>query len=105
MQPGWGKNSIGYHADDGRLYHESGSGTVFGPKCLVGDKIGCWINGCRVQRGLGVRITVNAVFTRNGKKVGERQFVYGLFHLYPAVGMHSSGEKVKFIFEAKRPGV
>ncbi|XP_053387999.1 uncharacterized protein LOC123543954 [Mercenaria mercenaria] len=41
-QPGWGKDSIGYHAD-GLLYDGIGTGKKFGPKCNVGDRIGCGI--------------------------------------------------------------
>ena len=34
--PGWNRDSIGYHADDGKLYHERGMGVNFGPKCAKG---------------------------------------------------------------------
>ncbi|XP_053388270.1 E3 ubiquitin-protein ligase TRIM33-like isoform X2 [Mercenaria mercenaria] len=40
--PGCGKRSIGYHAN-GLLYNGSGSGKKCGPKCNVGDRIGCGI--------------------------------------------------------------
>ena len=29
--PGWNVNGIGYHDDDGRLFHHDGRGTQFGP--------------------------------------------------------------------------
>ncbi|XP_053388031.1 uncharacterized protein LOC123541731 [Mercenaria mercenaria] len=47
-QPGWGEGSIGYHADDGLLYNGTGTGKTFGPKCNVGDRIGCGIIGITV---------------------------------------------------------
>ena len=39
--PGWNKDSIGYHADDGHLYHERGIGEDFGPQCTEGNIAFC----------------------------------------------------------------
>ncbi|XP_060555473.1 SPRY domain-containing protein 3-like isoform X2 [Ruditapes philippinarum] len=53
-QPGWKENSIGYHGDDGRLYHERGTETQFGPTWHVGDKIGLqtyMFLTCRLEQG------------------------------------------------------
>ncbi|XP_015226162.1 PREDICTED: SPRY domain-containing protein 3-like [Cyprinodon variegatus] len=41
--PGWNKGSIAYHADDGKLFHGSGVGDPFGPRCFEGDIMGCGI--------------------------------------------------------------
>ncbi|XP_059175650.1 SPRY domain-containing protein 3-like [Physella acuta] len=41
--PGWNNGSIAYHADDGKLFHGSGMGVRFGPKCSMGDTMGCGI--------------------------------------------------------------
>ncbi|BFZ04285.1 hypothetical protein BsWGS_07324 [Bradybaena similaris] len=41
--PGWNIGSIAYHADDGKLFHGSGMGVRFGPKCSKGDIMGCGI--------------------------------------------------------------
>ncbi|GFN87705.1 lipoxygenase homology domain-containing protein 1-like [Plakobranchus ocellatus] len=41
--PGWNHGSIAYHADDGKLFHGSGMGMHFGPKCSLGDVMGCGI--------------------------------------------------------------
>ncbi|XP_065198737.1 SPRY domain-containing protein 3-like [Sycon ciliatum] len=41
--PGWHAGSIGYHADDGCLFHENGHGCQFGPECAVGDRMGCGV--------------------------------------------------------------
>ena len=35
--PGWNRDSIGYHADDGKLFHEKGYGANFGPTCTQGN--------------------------------------------------------------------
>lgn len=41
--PGWNKGSIGYHADDGKIFTGSGKGDPFGPRCHKGDRMGCGI--------------------------------------------------------------
>lgn len=41
--PGWNKDSIAYHADDGKIFMGSGIGDAFGPRCHKGDKMGCGI--------------------------------------------------------------
>jgi hypothetical protein len=41
--PGWNKGSIGYHADDGKIFIGSGVGAPFGPRCHKGDRMGCGI--------------------------------------------------------------
>ena len=64
-QPGWNQNSCGYHADDGNLYHERASGTVFGPACTDGDRMGCGVDFSANQSSS----YVNVFFTKNGKQV------------------------------------
>uniref|UniRef100_UPI00358E8637 SPRY domain-containing protein 3 n=1 Tax=Myxine glutinosa TaxID=7769 RepID=UPI00358E8637 len=41
--PGWNRGSIAYHADDGKIFHGSGVGDPFGPRCSKGDVMGCGI--------------------------------------------------------------
>ncbi|XP_031700612.1 SPRY domain-containing protein 3-like isoform X1 [Anarrhichthys ocellatus] len=41
--PGWSRGSVAYHADDGKIFHGSGVGDAFGPRCLKGDIMGCGI--------------------------------------------------------------
>ena len=41
--PGWNAGSVGYHADDGKLFKEKGHGDEFGPPCTEGDRMGCGI--------------------------------------------------------------
>ena len=64
-QPGWNENSSGYHAVNGRLYHESGWGTKFGPTCTDGDRMGCGVD-FKTKYNSGY---VNVFFTKNGKQV------------------------------------
>ncbi|XP_063064211.1 SPRY domain-containing protein 3 [Engraulis encrasicolus] len=41
--PGWSRGSVAYHADDGKIFHGSGVGDPFGPRCFEGDLMGCGI--------------------------------------------------------------
>ena len=92
--PGWNRNSVGYHADDGKLYHENGMGIAFGPTCTKGDRMGCGVD-FNSEDGSGY---LNVFFTKNDKHVGHlvrmRRPPYGL---YPLIGLHSRGEKVKYL--------
>ena len=82
--PGWNRNSCGYHADDGKLYQESGMGRPFGPTCTDGDRMGCGVE-YSTDSGPGY---VSVFFMKNGKQVGEsvriKRPIYGL---YPLIGM------------------
>ena len=92
--PGWNRNGVGYHADDGRMFYQDGYGKAFGPLCTDGDRMGCGVDfesedhsGC-----------VNIFFTKNGKQVGDlvriKKPIYGL---YPLIGLHSRGEQVRYL--------
>lgn len=65
--PGWSMDSIGYHSDDGKLFHEEGKPerTVYGPVCGVGDVMGC---GADFEEGSLNRVRV--WFTKNGELAG-----------------------------------
>ena len=41
QMPGWKRESVGYHSDDGKLFVGRGQGVNFGPQCEVGDRMGC----------------------------------------------------------------
>lgn len=41
--PGWQKNSIAYHSDDGRCFHGTGWGNQYGPTCKTGDVMALWV--------------------------------------------------------------
>ena len=113
--PGWNIDGIGYHANDGMLFHtyetenldplqshvlaSSGKGVPFGPTSTTGDRMGC---GVDFDSDVGYGY-VNIFFTRNGHQVGEliklKRPTYGL---YPLVGLHSSGEKVRYLGHCRR---
>ena len=65
--PGWSTDGIGYHSDDGKLFHEEGKPelTVYGPICGVGDVMGC---GADFEEGSLDRVRV--WFTKNGELAG-----------------------------------
>ena len=90
-QPGWDSNSIGYHGDDGNLFHEQGHGKDWkGTPFQEGDVIGCGIDfdsdaipGC-----------CSVFFTKNGELIDAINTKIPNGGFYPMVGMHSQGEKV-----------
>ena len=92
-QPGWRDNSVAVHGDDGRMFQNSGMGTAFGPAWKKYDVI-----------GLGIRSPTNCCmpyskvqvyFTLNGAELGHTSQVVPPSGLFPTIGMHSEGEKVK----------
>ncbi|KAL8603792.1 hypothetical protein ACOMHN_058527 [Nucella lapillus] len=94
-QPGWRVNSVGYHADDGRLYKGAGHGMPFGPKCRKGDRMGCGIRFEDRQDQYAI-----VFFTRNGSEIGKTKVKVPPGGFHPAVGMHSEGEEVQLHLQA-----
>ncbi|KAH9331522.1 hypothetical protein KI387_003630, partial [Taxus chinensis] len=82
-QPGWNRNTFGYHGDDGLIFHNSGLGRPFGPTYTTGDTVGAGVNNA----------SQDVFFTRNGEFIGSitRDFDGDLF---PTVGLHSLDERV-----------
>ncbi|GAB1605036.1 SPRY domain-containing protein 3-like isoform X1 [Argonauta hians] len=93
-QPGWKVDSIGYHADDGRLYKACGMGRPFGPKCFTGERMGCGIKFDQTDVS-GVRPLVKVFFTKNGDEIGTVVVPWPHGGLFPIVGLHSEGEEVE----------
>ena len=99
--PGWNTNSIGYHADDGKLFHQAGWGSAFGPTCKKGDRMGVGID-FETECGVG---NVKVWFTKNGEMVGGRsiQVIRPVKGLYPIIGLHSHKECVRYLGHSHRP--
>ena len=97
--PGWNRNGIGYHADDGRMFHQDGFGRAFGSTCTEGDRMGCGVDyDGECEAGY-----INIFFTKNGKQVGDFiKMRRPLFGLYPIIGLHSVGEKVRYLGHWRR---
>ncbi|KAL7717831.1 B30.2/SPRY domain-containing protein [Entamoeba marina] len=60
-QIGWEKGSIGFHSDDGRMFHENGHGKAFDDPFFDGDIIGCGF----------IPHEQKVFFTRNGSIVNN----------------------------------
>lgn len=93
--PGWEKEGIGYHADDGKLYNEHPrSDEILGPTCTIGDRMGCGVD----FESEGSPNFVKVFFTKNGKQVGDFiKFKKPKSGLYPLMGMHSRGEQFQYL--------
>eukprot|EP00891_Asterochloris_glomerata_P006734 jgi/Astpho2/6734/gw1.00102.16.1_t len=87
-QPGWEPDTYAYHGDDGKLFHDSGSGVPYGPKWATGDIVGA---GWNLQRQ-------EMFFTKNGKDLGVAFKGVTTEPLWPTIGMHSRGESASLNF-------
>ena len=99
QQPGWTKDSLGYHSDDGQFYMGSGMNEgrrPFGPCFGDGDTVGC-----------GVCIRSRSVFfTLNGEFLGVACTWRRNRPLFPvigvgsyAIGTLSFGQHTPFLFD------
>ena len=95
--PGWGKDSVGYHSDDGKVYHSHPySQQRLGPTCTVGDVMGCGVVFEDLEGYAAVW------FTKNGSVVGRpervRLLAEGLCFLF---GSRHGGEEVLYLGHMK----
>ena len=92
--PGWNPRSIGFHADDGKLYHQAGFGAAYGPLSYKGDRMGV---GVDFETECGEEY-VKVWFTRNGEMLNRAITVKRpMKGLYPLIGMHSEKEQVRYL--------
>ena len=92
--PGWNKEGIGYHGDNGRLYNEKVFGDLFGPTCTTGDRMGCGV----VFEGEDSPDYVKVFFTKNGVQIGDFvKFKKPKSGLYPLMGINSRGEQFQYL--------
>jgi len=104
-QPGWERNSYGFHGDDGRAYHATGWGKLFGPTFSTGDVVGTGLvipsPSVQGKTDLGWIDSPHIFYTLNGSLVGAPfKDVKHPEILHAAVGLHSPGEKVELNFGA-----
>ena len=87
-QPGWERNTYGYHGDDGRVYSATGYGRRFSTTFTTGQVIG---SGLIRPRGSS-KATI--FYTRDGEMIGTPfTDVERPSRLRPTVGLHSPGER------------
>ena len=92
--PGWNRNGVGYHADDGKLFYQNGYGVEFGPTCTTGDRMGCGVDFERKDTS-GY---INVFFTKNGRQVGTLVKIKNPVNgLYPLVGLHTQEAQVQYL--------
>ena len=94
MMPGWGLNSVSYHAIDGKCFAQSQQGIKFGPTCSVGDRMGCGVDFRSHDVSLNL---INVFFTKNGKLVGSSvRIKIPSGGLHPLIGMCNEEDKVQY---------
>nr|UXY87944.1 ranbpm [Cryptomonas curvata] len=93
--PGWERDSLGYHGDDGNIFKDSGIGISYGPYFTTGDTIGlCWN-----------LIKKTIFFTKNGTALNTAFFKYCPFsnkEMFPVVGLRTPGELIEVNFSKSK---
>lgn len=90
-QPGWEKDSYGYHGDDGGCFHNNGAGKPWGERFNPGDVIGCGINFESSE----------VFFVKNGKFLGVSYYGIKADQYWPTVGVENRGALFRVNFGAK----
>ena len=101
--PGWMRDSIGYHGDDGRLFQHSETGGAFGPTWKTRDVIGLGVRSPDSEGDLHYGSDVQVFFTINGQEIGHSTQKMPASGLFPTIGLHSPGEMVKVNVGAAAP--
>ena len=92
QMPGWCRNGIGYHADDGCIFNEGVAKMSF-HTCTKSDKMGCGVEFSEEDTEF-----VNVFFTKNGQQVGDvTKLKKTASGLYSVVGMLGSGTQVRYL--------
>ena len=89
--PGWSKNTMGYHGDDGNFFFQVGLGRRYGPTFDIDDVVGC---GILVD-------SMSVFFTINGRFLGIAESCLPNQIWYPTIGLHSENEEVEVNFGQK----
>ncbi|KAK7485956.1 hypothetical protein BaRGS_00022822 [Batillaria attramentaria] len=101
---GWRLGSIGYHADNGQVYHNTSSGYASKDKSVdasygPGDIVGCGVDikkaKLKEDGTLKPQQMLTVYFTKNGKRTHEREFEYLSEGLYPGINLHYEGDELK----------
>ena len=92
--PGWGNGSIGYHGDDGKLFHDSGTPLATCEPYGRGDTVGCCLKRMKItEYGYGKTLQF-CFFTLNGKRLEPtRTLDEGDF--FPTIAIGCGGAEVE----------
>ncbi|KAH9488475.1 hypothetical protein Btru_062744, partial [Bulinus truncatus] len=99
---GWLPGSVGYHADNGKLYSNSSTGidtlNSSSPIYGEGDVVGCGLDESKTlflpDGTLANQQMIKVFFTKNSIKVHEIEFFYQSDGLYPAANLHSVSDEL-----------
>lgn len=85
VQPGWRSDGLGYHSNNGKIYHAGNNYGImhdcqYGPTFGGGHVVGC---GVHIPSG-------SVLFTKNGNFIGTAFIVLniGIDQLLPVIGLH-----------------
>ena len=114
--PGLVRNSIGYHADDGIVYHDAGEISSRGPICREGD-----VMGCGIDFSMSEDQYIEVWFTKRSKVDGIEKIAispqridftdgHGHSKFYPVISLQrdeklsrpSSGGRVRYLGHSQR---
>ena len=87
--PGWRSNptlGIGYHGDDGGIFHESNKAIEHGEKYKAKDVVGCYL----VRTRMSDEEIILVQFTKNGNKTLTPRIISN-DEWYPTIGIGSPG--------------
>ena len=91
IMPGWNKNTIGYHGDDGGIYQGSGCAVEETDTFTTHDVVSCQVKRVRIDE---LRFGTVIQFGKNGKTVGPLMYMMNE-HLHPVIGMGTPGARAK----------
>ena len=91
--PGWEPVSVGFHVDDGAIYHSSEQGIPTGQSPQKGDTIRCSLRGLPIGSASECQRT-EVLFYHNGTQVSSVVAAVPPGGFYGAIGMMSKWEKI-----------
>ena len=87
--PGWDKGTIGYHGDDGGIFHNDEEPQFVCETYGKGDTVGCMMKKLMIDNHQYIFVN----FFKNGKNLKASRYV-DEGEYYPTIGMGSAGAKV-----------
>lgn len=71
-----------------RIFKANGLGRPFGPKCDIGDRMGCGINFESMKKN-GLEQSIQVFFTKNGDEASSVFFQFSVLKKYSTIGWYS----------------